>query len=81
MDIDGLGESLAKSLIDAGLISTAADLYELEAQSVAMLERMGKKSAENLKVVRIPVSSWREFLLFHGFHDKITAIISTGEQA
>lgn len=48
MDIDGLGESLAKSLIDAGLISTAADLYELEAQSVAMLERMGKKSAENL---------------------------------
>ena len=30
------------------LISTAADLYELEAQSVAMLERMGKKSAENL---------------------------------
>lgn len=48
MDIDGLGESLTKSLIDAGLISTAADLYELEAQSVAMLERMGKKSAENL---------------------------------
>ena len=48
MDIDGLGESLTKSLIDAGLISTSADLYELEAQSVAMLERMGKKSAENL---------------------------------
>jgi len=48
MDIDGLGESLAKSLIDAGLISTTADLYELEAQSVSMLERMGKKSAENL---------------------------------
>ncbi len=48
MDIDGLGESLAKNLIDAGLISTSADLYELEAQSVAMLERMGKKSAENL---------------------------------
>lgn len=48
MDIDGLGESLTKSLIDAGLISTAADLYELEAQSIAMLERMGKKSAENL---------------------------------
>ncbi len=48
MDIDGLGESLAKNLIDAGLISTAADLYELEAQSVAMLERMGKKSAQNL---------------------------------
>lgn len=48
MDIDGLGASLAKSLIDSRLISTAADLYELEAQSVAMLERMGKRSAENL---------------------------------
>ncbi len=48
MDIEGLGESLAKNLIDSGLISTAADLYELEAQSVSMLERMGKKSAENL---------------------------------
>ena len=48
MDIDGLGESLTKSLIDSGLVSTAADLYGLEAQSVAMLERMGNKSADNL---------------------------------
>ena len=48
MDIDGLGESIVESLVSAGLVNTPADLYYLDAQSVAMLERMGKKSAENL---------------------------------
>ena len=48
MDIDGLGISVCESLIGAGLVKDAADLYYLEAQSVAELERMGKKSAENL---------------------------------
>lgn len=48
MDIDGLGESLAQSLLSSGLIATAADLYSLEAEKVAELERMGKKSAANL---------------------------------
>ena len=48
MDIDGLGESLAQSLLNAGLIATAADLYALDAEKVAALERMGKKSAANL---------------------------------
>ena len=48
MDIDGLGEAVVESLVNAGLVSTPADLYYLDAQSVATLERMGKKSAENL---------------------------------
>ncbi|MBQ8975417.1 MAG: NAD-dependent DNA ligase LigA, partial [Oscillospiraceae bacterium] len=48
MDIDGLGIALSQQLLDAGLIKTAADLYYLDAQSVAALERMGKKSSENL---------------------------------
>lgn len=48
MDIDGLGEAVVESLVNAGLVSTPADLYYLDAQSVAMLDRMGKKSAENL---------------------------------
>ena len=48
MDIDGLGEAVVESLVNAGLVNTPADLYYLEAQSVAALERMGKKSAENL---------------------------------
>lgn len=48
MDIEGLGVSVAESLIKAGLITTPAGIYYLEPQSVANLERMGKKSAENL---------------------------------
>ena len=48
MDIDGLGVSLCEALIKAGLVNSPAELYYLEPQSVANLERMGRKSAENL---------------------------------
>ncbi len=48
MDIEGLGISVAESLINAKLISSPAQLYYLDAQTVATLDRMGKKSAENL---------------------------------
>ena len=48
MDIDGLGPAVVESLDKAGLIKTPAELYTLDAQSVATAERMGKKSAENL---------------------------------
>ncbi len=48
MDIDGLGPSIVESLVNAKLISSPADLYYLEPQAVAALERLGKKSAENL---------------------------------
>lgn len=48
MDIEGLGPAVVESLVNADLVKTAADLYALEAQSVSTLERMGKKSAENL---------------------------------
>lgn len=48
MDIDGLGDKLVEQLVDAKLIQTVADLYRLELESVAALERMGQKSAENL---------------------------------
>jgi len=48
MDIDGLGISVCESLINNGLVSSAADLYYLEKDKVAQLERMGEKSAANL---------------------------------
>ncbi len=48
MDIDGLGPAVVEALDKAGLIKTPAELYMLDAQSVATAERMGKKSAENL---------------------------------
>ncbi len=48
MDIEGLGISVCESLINSGLVSSAADLYYLEAEKIAQLERMGEKSAANL---------------------------------
>lgn len=48
MDIEGLGISVCESLINSGLVSSAADLYYLEQDKIAELERMGDKSAANL---------------------------------
>ena len=48
MDIDGLGPAVMEALINAGMVKTPADLYSLDPEAVAQLERMGKKSAENL---------------------------------
>jgi len=48
MDIEGLGDKLVDQLADTGLIHTVADLYTLDKEQVAGLERMGEKSAENL---------------------------------
>lgn len=48
MDIEGLGISVCESLINAGLVNSAADLYSLDAERVAALDRMGEKSAANL---------------------------------
>jgi DNA ligase (NAD+) len=48
MDIDGLGEKLIDQLVDKSLVKSLGDLYRLDAQTLAGLERMGKKSADNL---------------------------------
>jgi DNA ligase (NAD+) len=48
MDIDGLGERVVEQLVDRGLVENAADLYRLDAVTLAGLERMGEKSARNL---------------------------------
>lgn len=47
MDIDGLGEKVIEQLVDADLIHTPADLYQLSAEQLVQLERMGDKSAAN----------------------------------
>ena len=47
MDIDGLGPAVMTQLVDNGLVTTAADLYELKAEQIAKLDRLGEKSAEN----------------------------------
>ncbi|MCH5324514.1 MAG: NAD-dependent DNA ligase LigA [Eubacterium sp.] len=48
MNIDGLGEAVVKQLSEEGLITTVADLYSLDLQSLEDLPRFGKKSAANL---------------------------------
>ncbi len=48
MDIDGLGEKLIVVLLEQGWVETPADLYALDLERVASLERMGAKSAQNL---------------------------------
>src|SRR5690606_6070098 len=48
MDIDGLGEKIVDQLVDRGLVRTPADIYRLDVEQLASLERMGEKSAANL---------------------------------
>lgn len=48
MDIEGLGDKLVDQLADVRLIGSVADLYDLEVEKVAALERMAEKSAANL---------------------------------
>jgi DNA ligase (NAD+) len=60
MDIEGLGEALVDQLVSQGLVRDFADLYGLDLETVAGLERMGKKSAANL-LGQIAASRGREF--------------------
>ena len=48
MNIDGLGPQVVELLLRAGVISDFTDLYTLQVGDIESLERMGKKSAENL---------------------------------
>lgn len=48
MDINGMGEKLVQQLVDRGLVHSVADLYDLTAQRLGNLQRMGKKLAEKL---------------------------------
>ncbi|MFP4387397.1 MAG: NAD-dependent DNA ligase LigA [Desulfococcaceae bacterium] len=47
-DIDGLGTKLVEQLVDRGLVAEPADLFRLDAESLAAMDRMGPKSAANL---------------------------------
>lgn len=48
MDIEGLGESLIEKLTNSNLVLSAADIYRLTAEELAVLEGLGEKSANNL---------------------------------
>jgi DNA ligase (NAD+) len=48
MDIEGLGEQLVEQLVDKEIVTTPADFYHLELSTLAELDRMAKKSAQNV---------------------------------
>lgn len=48
MDIEGFGEKLVDQLVDANLVHTLADIYQLDLAALSNLERMAKKSAQNI---------------------------------
>jgi DNA ligase (NAD+) len=49
MDIEGLGQKLIDQLVERGMVKDIGDLYALTVEELSGLERMAKKSAENLK--------------------------------
>jgi DNA ligase (NAD+) len=48
MNIDGMGDALVDQLVDRGIVRSVADIYNLTAEELVKLERMGKKSAANV---------------------------------
>lgn len=47
-NIEGLGPKIIDKFMDEGLINDAADIFDLKEGDIEVLERMGKKSAENV---------------------------------
>lgn len=48
MDVEGLGEKLIEQLVDTGLVTSIPGMYRVNVTQLVDLERMGKKSAQNL---------------------------------
>ncbi len=48
LDIDGLGEKIVEQLVERNLVRTPAELFWLEHATLAGLERMGDRSADNV---------------------------------
>jgi DNA ligase (NAD+) len=48
LDVEGLGEKIVEQLVDQGLVRRLSDLFDVDAATLAGLDRMGEKSAANL---------------------------------
>ena len=48
MNIEGMGDALVNQLVETGLVKDVADIYDLTEDKLLKLERMGKKSAQNI---------------------------------
>ena len=68
LDVDGLGEKLVDQLVERGLVKRVSDLFDLTAEKLAGLDRMGEKSAANLAAAlqRARDTSFARFLIALG---------------
>ncbi len=48
MDIEGMGPAVVEKFLDNEIISSVADIYKIKTEDIEVLDKMGKKSAENL---------------------------------
>ena len=48
MNIEGMGDALVNQLVETGMVKDVADIYKLTEADLLKLERMGKKSADNI---------------------------------
>lgn len=71
MNIEGLGDKLVEQLVDTDLVSTVADIYQLKQDELENLERMGKKSAENLlaEIAKSKTTTFARFLYGLGIRE------------
>ncbi|MBE6609133.1 MAG: NAD-dependent DNA ligase LigA [Ruminococcaceae bacterium] len=82
MNIDGFGEAQVNLMVESGLLSSAADIYYLEKEKVAQLERMGEKSADNLmKSIEASKTRGLDKLLYafgiHQIGEKASKVLAT----
>ncbi|MCW8904714.1 NAD-dependent DNA ligase LigA [Sedimenticola sp.] len=63
MDIEGLGDKLVDQLVTLGMVETPADLFHLQLTGLEGMERMGRKSAENL-LAALEKSKWTSLARF-----------------
>lgn len=71
MDIEGLGDKLVEQLVDTNLITNVADIYVLTEAQLEDLERMGKKSAQNLleQIEKSKATTFARFLYALGIRE------------
>jgi DNA ligase (NAD+) len=71
LDIEGLGSKIVDQLVEQRIVKDAADLYRLDAERLAELERMGEKSAAKLVAAleRSKDTSLARFLYALGIRD------------
>lgn len=48
MDIEGMGEAVLETFVEKGLVASTPDIFNLNRDEIAVIDRMGEKSADNL---------------------------------